>query len=191
MSGGWNFYSINTAGGLGDYPKFGIWPDGIYMSANLFNFVGGAFVNPRVWALNKAQMYAGAPTVQVVSFNAPSADFAVLPGNARLQTGTPPPGTPDWLRLSSLRGLFSPATRTAAISVRPAIQGLAPGVYRITVTVNFPGNIVRNVAILLLTTQPATAASTGKTGRSAGCAASAYLPLFTSLEQNFSVSSGK
>ena len=28
--GGWNFYSVNTAGGLGDYPKFGIWPDGLY-----------------------------------------------------------------------------------------------------------------------------------------------------------------
>lgn len=29
VTGGWNFYSINTTGGLGDYPKFGIWPDGI------------------------------------------------------------------------------------------------------------------------------------------------------------------
>src|SRR5215831_2031166 len=29
VTGGWNFYSVNTAGGLGDYPKFGIWPDGL------------------------------------------------------------------------------------------------------------------------------------------------------------------
>ena len=97
VSGGWNFYSINTAGGLGDYPKFGIWPDGLYMSANMFGYTANAaFQGPRVYALNKAQMYAGAPTVQSVSFDAPVADFTLLPSNARLQTGTPPPGTPNY-----------------------------------------------------------------------------------------------
>jgi uncharacterized repeat protein (TIGR01451 family) len=97
VSGGWNFYSINTAGGLGDYPKFGVWPDGLYMSANMFGYSAGApFQGPRVYALNKAQMYAGAPTVQVVTFNGPSSDFTLLPSNARLQAGTPPPGTPNY-----------------------------------------------------------------------------------------------
>ncbi|MBD0370068.1 MAG: carboxypeptidase regulatory-like domain-containing protein [Pyrinomonadaceae bacterium] len=97
VSGGWNFYSINTAGGLGDYPKFGIWTDGLYMTASMFDYAAtGGFQNPRAYAFNKAQMYAGAPTVQVVSFNLPAADFTVLPSNARLQTGTPPPGTPNY-----------------------------------------------------------------------------------------------
>lgn len=96
VSGGWNFYSVNTAGGLGDYPKFGIWPDGVYMSANVFNFAGTPFLNPRAYAFNKAQMYAGAASVQIVSFDAPAADFTILPSNARLQTGTPPPGTPNY-----------------------------------------------------------------------------------------------
>jgi len=97
VAGGWNFYSIQVSGGFGDYPKFGIWPDGLYMSANVFGFgAGGAFQNVRVWALNKAQMYAGAATVQVVSFDAPSAEFTLLPSNARLQTGTPPAGSPNY-----------------------------------------------------------------------------------------------
>jgi hypothetical protein len=97
VSGGWNYYSINTAGGLGDYPKFGVWPDGLYMSANMFGYAASAtFQNPRVYAFNKAQMYAGAASVQAVSFDAPSADFTILPSNARLQTGTPPPGTPNY-----------------------------------------------------------------------------------------------
>jgi hypothetical protein len=97
IAGGWNFYSIETVGGLGDYPKFGVWPDGLYMSANVFDYAaGGAFQNPRVFALNKAQMYAGAPAVQVVSFDAPAADFTLLPSNARIQTGAPPPGTPNY-----------------------------------------------------------------------------------------------
>lgn len=97
VTGGWNFYSIQAPGGLDDYPKFGVWPDGIYMSANMFGYGSGSpYISPHVWALDKQQMYADAPTVQVVDFAAPSADFTLLPANARLQTGTPPPGTPEY-----------------------------------------------------------------------------------------------
>ena len=47
------------------------------------------------WAINKQQMYAGAPTAQVVDFAGDASDFTVLPANARLQAGTPPAGSPD------------------------------------------------------------------------------------------------
>src|SRR6266851_2320410 len=40
--GGWNFYSIQISDNLNDYPKFGIWPDGLYMSSNLFSFGAGS-----------------------------------------------------------------------------------------------------------------------------------------------------
>jgi len=97
VSGGWNFYSINTARGLGDYPKFGIWPDGLYMSANMFDYpAGGAFQTARAYAFNKMQMYAGSPTVQVVAFDIAGGDFTVIPSNARLQAGTPPSGSPNY-----------------------------------------------------------------------------------------------
>lgn len=102
VSGGWNFYSLHLTDGLQDYPKFGIWPDGLYMSANMFDFsASGGFQNVRVWALNLEQMEAGGGTVQVVSFNAssrtgPCEVFTLLPSNARLQTGSPPPGTPNY-----------------------------------------------------------------------------------------------
>ena len=97
VSGGWNFYSVNIAGGLGDYPKLGVWTDGIYMSANVFGYpAGSSFQNSRVFALNKMQMYAGSPSVQVVTFDVPAGDFTVLPSNARLQAGTPPSGTPAY-----------------------------------------------------------------------------------------------
>ncbi|HEY6213978.1 MAG TPA: carboxypeptidase-like regulatory domain-containing protein, partial [Vicinamibacterales bacterium] len=97
VSGGWNYYSINTTGGLGDYPKFGIWPDGLYMSANMFDYAAsGSFQDTRLYAFNKAQMYAGSPTVKVVSFDLPTTQFTVLPANARLQTGTPPSGSPNY-----------------------------------------------------------------------------------------------
>jgi Carboxypeptidase regulatory-like domain len=97
IAGGWNFYSIETPGGLGDYPKLGVWPDGLYMSANMFGYSAAAsFISPRVWAINKAQMYAGAPTVQVADFAAPTDDFTLLPANARLQAGAPPAGSPEY-----------------------------------------------------------------------------------------------
>jgi hypothetical protein len=97
VSGGWNFYSINTQFGLGDYPKFGIWPDGLYMTASIFGFPSGApFQNARAYAFNKQQMYAGLANPQVVSFDIFGGDFTVLPSNARLQSGTPPPGTPNY-----------------------------------------------------------------------------------------------
>ncbi|MEO8461109.1 MAG: carboxypeptidase regulatory-like domain-containing protein, partial [Dokdonella sp.] len=97
VTGGWNFYSLAITDALNDYPKFGIWPDGIYMSANMFAFPsGGAFQGTRVWALNKAQMYAGSPTIQVVQFSPPAAEFTLMPANARLQMGTPPLGSPNY-----------------------------------------------------------------------------------------------
>jgi Carboxypeptidase regulatory-like domain len=97
LTGGWNFYSIENLDGLNDYPKLGVWPDGIYMMANMFDFAAtGSYQQVRVWALNKAEMYAGSPTVRIVSFDLGDADFTVIPSNARVQTGTPPPGRPNY-----------------------------------------------------------------------------------------------
>jgi hypothetical protein len=97
LTGGWNFYSIELTDGLHDYEKLAVWPDGIYMSANMFGFpAGSGFFTARTWAINKAQMYAGAATVDMVTFDIGAGDFTAVPSNARLQTGTPPPGTPNY-----------------------------------------------------------------------------------------------
>src|SRR5205085_7813543 len=53
VSGGWFFYAWQTASGgkIPDYPKLGVWPDGIYMSANVFATTGSqSFQNVQVWA---------------------------------------------------------------------------------------------------------------------------------------------
>src|SRR5919201_215911 len=101
VSGGWNFYSLHITDGLQDYPKLGVWSDGLYMSANMFGFQANqGFKNVRVWALNLAQMEAGNAPAQVVSFDAASSIsgvsvFTLAPSNARAQTGTPPAGRPN------------------------------------------------------------------------------------------------
>src|SRR5205814_10592792 len=90
-------YSVEAAGGLAHYPKVGVWPDGIYMSANMFPCASGAsYFGYHMWALNKQQMYAGAPSPQVVDFAADTSDFTVIPSNSRLQAGTPPAGSPEY-----------------------------------------------------------------------------------------------
>jgi hypothetical protein len=102
VTGGWNFYSLHITDALQDYPKFGVWPDGLYMSANMFGFpANGSFKNVRVWAFNLTQMEAGAQVVQSVSFNAPKqlqgvSVFSLLPSNARVQAGVPPAGRPNY-----------------------------------------------------------------------------------------------
>src|SRR3954452_22481169 len=94
VTGGWNFYSVEAPGGLGDYPKFGIGSDALYMSANMFGYsASSSYTGFHTWALNKQQMYNGDPTVQVADFAGDTSDFTVIPANARLQTGTPPAGT--------------------------------------------------------------------------------------------------
>jgi hypothetical protein len=97
VNGGWNYYSILAPGGLSDYPKLGIWPDGIYMSANMFPYVANTlYTGFHVWALNKQQMYAGAPQVSVVDFPGDTNDFTVIPVNSKLAAGAPPAGSPEY-----------------------------------------------------------------------------------------------
>jgi carboxypeptidase family protein/F5/8 type C domain-containing protein len=99
VSGGWNFYSLQTTDFFPDYPKLGVWPDGLYLTANLFR--GNNFKNVRVWALNKTQMYAGAATSSVI-FNLPASVqgvsvFTGIPSTYHSVTGAPPAGRPNFI----------------------------------------------------------------------------------------------
>ncbi len=88
VSGGWYLYAMLSGNSLfPDYPKFGVWSDGYYMSANLFNssnYSQGA----RVWALNRSDMLSGA-SLHAVYFDVSSNYAGLLPGN--LRGSTPPP----------------------------------------------------------------------------------------------------
>jgi hypothetical protein len=103
VGGGWWFYAWKVENGafLPDYPKLGVWPDGIYLSANVFASSGsGAFQYVKVMAFNREQMEAGNPNAQAVSFNLPKTVggvtlFSLLPSNARAVTGAPPAGSPN------------------------------------------------------------------------------------------------
>ena len=96
--GGWNFYSINITDGLRRLSEVRHLA-GRHLHVGQHVRLSGAAARSRtsrVWAFNKAQMYAGAPDRpgRLVRRSG-GGDFTLLPSNARLQTGTPPPGTPN------------------------------------------------------------------------------------------------
>src|SRR5262249_43843861 len=96
INGGWGLFLIYLTDNFSEFSQFCIWSYWLFISGNMFSFgAGSTFQNARVWAFNKSQMYAGSPTVKVVSFDVPGGDFTVIPSNARLQTGTPPAGRPN------------------------------------------------------------------------------------------------
>jgi hypothetical protein len=80
VTGGWWFYGMQASTtSMNDYPKFGVWGNGIWMTANMFR---GArtYSGASVWVLNRDDLIAGKP-VRAVSWNMGSSNFSLLPGN--------------------------------------------------------------------------------------------------------------
>ena len=110
VAGGWWLYAIQVDPAnptfLGDYPKFGLWPDAYYMSVNLFS-TPTTFNGVRVYALNRGAMISGG-SASTVAFTLNATDvgdsYSFLP--ATFRTGSPPPvGQPEWFL-----AINSPAT---------------------------------------------------------------------------------
>ena len=78
-----------------DYPKFGVWSDGYYMSDNQFNQAGTQFLGGGLFAFDRTKMLAGDPTASFIYFDkaegCPAAcQFGgMLPGD--IDGFTPPP----------------------------------------------------------------------------------------------------
>jgi hypothetical protein len=97
VNGGWYLYAIRADDAshpwFPDYPKMGIWPDGLYMTANMFQ--GNTFREVRGWAFNRTDMEAGVPVRTVVFDTNTATYFSMLPSNMRTAAGAPPAGRPN------------------------------------------------------------------------------------------------
>ena len=104
VSGGWWFYPLQMdpggtgkppAGTFNDYPKFGIWTDCLYMTANGFN--GSPFTGAIYASMSRGDLESGAALTWSLGFlsNSPNpSPFTMIPSNLR---GVPPPsGTPNY-----------------------------------------------------------------------------------------------
>lgn len=86
-----------------DYPKFGLWPDGYYLTVNEAEVANywGTFVGPSILVFNREQMINGDPNPQMLYFHldAPNQSFtediaSFLPSD--LDGPPPPAGTPNY-----------------------------------------------------------------------------------------------
>ena len=75
-----------------DYPKMGVWPDGYYVTFNMFN--GNTFVGADSCAYNRAAMLAGTAATQVC-FQQGSGVGGLLPSDMDGLTA-PPTGSPNY-----------------------------------------------------------------------------------------------
>ena len=106
VTGGWWFYAFETGQSpsgvtpatrnyFPDFPKLGVWPDGLYMTLNMFDG-NGAWSNGRVMAFDRTKMEAGLAST-AIAFDLPSSASSLLPANARVNTGLPADGTPNYI----------------------------------------------------------------------------------------------
>jgi hypothetical protein len=99
-TGSYYRWAFTTGANFPDYPKYGFWPDGLYISTREFNS-GGSFVGVGAYAVDRTQLMAGTPAPTVIS-------FLITPGSAAYNVGdgllpsdmdgsTPPPaGSPNY-----------------------------------------------------------------------------------------------
>jgi hypothetical protein len=89
-TGSYNRYAFSISG-LGDYPKFGVWPDAYYASYNLFTVPG--YAEPVLCAYNRSAMLTGGTANSVCFAAGNTTDFTYLPSDLDGSTA-PPAGEP-------------------------------------------------------------------------------------------------
>src|SRR5882672_4593188 len=60
-TGSYNRYDFHLGSNFFDYPHLSVWPDAYYMSMNVFNSAGTAFLGPQPFAFDRTKMLAGQP----------------------------------------------------------------------------------------------------------------------------------
>ncbi len=77
-----------------DYPKLGVWPDGYFISYNIFNNAQ-TFAGSKVCAFDRAKMLIGDPTVTQQCFQLSTSYGGLLPSDLD-GTTYPPAGSPNF-----------------------------------------------------------------------------------------------
>lgn len=79
-----------------DYPKGGVWPDGYYITFNMFNAAGTAFLGSKVCAVDRNQMITASGTPGPIQcFQLSSTFGGLLPSDLDGATA-PPAGSPNY-----------------------------------------------------------------------------------------------
>jgi Malectin domain/Carboxypeptidase regulatory-like domain/Kelch motif/Viral BACON domain len=92
--GTYALYGFHMTDDFYDYPKFGVWPDAYYASANIFNASGTAFLGPQAYAFDRDAMLAGDPATFIAAPRGGSGDDSYMPADLDGLVG-PPAGAPN------------------------------------------------------------------------------------------------
>jgi hypothetical protein len=95
-TGTWNRYGFHLGSNFFDYPHLGVWPDAYYMSMNVFNSTGTAYLGVQPFAFDRAKMLAGQPATFVTTgiVTGGSGNPPMLPSDLDGST-LPPSGAPN------------------------------------------------------------------------------------------------
>ena len=92
-TGTYNRYGFHLGSNFFDYPHLGVWPDGYYMSMNVFDASGTTFLGPQAFAFDRAKMLAGLPATFVTpGITGGGSEPSFLPSDLDGSI-TPPAGT--------------------------------------------------------------------------------------------------
>ena len=93
-TGSYHLYAFQMPNNkFNDYPHFGVWPDGYYMTDHQFTD-GSGFSGTGVFAFDRARMLAGDPSASYIYFDLASNDGGMLPADWD-GTTAPPAGAPN------------------------------------------------------------------------------------------------
>src|SRR5262249_54573488 len=132
-TGSYHRYDFHLGSNFFDYPHLSVWPDAYYMSMNVFNSSGTAFLGPQPFAFDRAKMLSGLPATFVsTGITGGSSEEAYLPADQDGST-LPPAGAPatfvEWPGGGAYR-LFhfpldfaTPADSSFAMSAGPPAAG--------------------------------------------------------------------
>jgi hypothetical protein len=94
-TGAYNQWAYGFGTTVPDYPKIGMWPDGYYVTWNLFESGGTAFRGAETCAWDRVGMLSGVAAPKFVCFSLTSAYSSLLPSD--FDGALPPPGSPNFL----------------------------------------------------------------------------------------------
>ena len=93
-TGPYHRYDFHLGSNFFDYPHLSVWPDGYYMSMNVFNSTGTSFLGPQPFVFDRAMMLNGLPATFITpGITGGPSEESYLPADVDGSTA-PPPGAP-------------------------------------------------------------------------------------------------
>ena len=133
-SGSYNRYAFHLGSNFFDYPHIAVWPDGYYMSDNVFNAAGTTFLGPQPFAFDRVKMLAGQPATFVTTGASGASEDSYLPSDLD-GSALPPAGSPATFVAAPFSGVYkvrhfhadfvTPANSTFTLFASPAAAGFS------------------------------------------------------------------